>query len=187
MTQNLSKLPKNLPVPTDDGLASHLVGTKMPSVVLKSTSGKLIDITTLDGWKIVYCYPLTGRPDMNLPDGWDQIPGARGCTPEACAFRNFHQELRSMGVSVFGLSTQEPEYQKEMVDRLHIPFEILSDAKFKLANALKLPTMEINGHKLLKRLTMIMHYSVIRHVHYPVFPPDQEPIKVINWLKKNRN
>lgn len=187
MTQNLSSLPKNLPIPKDDGLASHLIGSKMPSVTLQSTSGKLIDVSSIEGWKVVYCYPLTGRPDMNLPEGWDQIPGARGCTPQACAFRDYNQELRSMGVSVFGISTQPPDYQREMVDRLHIPFDVLSDTKLKLANAMNLPTIEVNGFRLLKRLTMIMHYSVIRHIHYPVFPPDGEPMKVINWLKTNRN
>jgi peroxiredoxin len=187
MTQNLSTLPTNLPIPQDDGLASHLTGCTMPSVVLQSTSGKLVDVSSIKGWKVVYCYPLTGRPDVNLPSGWDQIPGARGCTPQACAFRDYNQELLTIGVSVYAVSTQTPDYQKEMVDRLHIPFDVLSDAKFDLTNAMHLPTMEVNGIKLLKRLTMIVHDAVVRHIHYPVFPPNAEPLKVIDWLKENQN
>ena len=187
MTKNLFKLPKNLPVPEDDGLASHLIGWKVPSVTLQSTSGQWIDLSTIEGWIVVYCYPLTGRPDESLPEGWDQIPGARGCTPEVCAFRDYHQDLQNMDVTVFGVSTQLLDYQSEMVRRLHIPFDILSDANLNLVNALKLPTMQVNNLTLIKRLTMIVHSSIIRHVNYPVFPPDQEPINVINWLRVDGN
>ena len=187
MINNLSKLPKNLPVPEDDGLASHLVGSKMPSVPLLSTSGEWIDLSKIEGWTMVYCYPLTGRPDESLPEGWDQIPGARGCTAEACAFSDYHQDFQHMGVTVFGVSTQASDYQSEMVNRLHLPFDVLSDSNLNLVNALKLPTMQVNNLTLIKRLTMIVHSSVIRHVNYPVFPPDQEPINVMSWLRVNAN
>ena len=174
-------------MPENDGFASHLIGWKMPSFTLQSTSGQWIDLSAIEGWIVIYCYPLTGRPDESLPEGWDQIPGARGCTPEVCAFRDYHQDLQNMGVTVFGVSTQLPDYQSEMVNRLHLPFDVLSDSNLNLVNALKLPTMQVSNLTLIKRLTMIVHSSVIRHVNYPVFPPDQEPINVINWLRINGN
>lgn len=181
---DLYNLPAGLPIPLDDGKASHLIGTHLPPVPLKSTSGGFIDLSELPGWQVIYCYPLTGRPGTELPEGWDLIPGARGCTPQACAFRDHYSEMRNLGVGLLGVSSQETEYQKEMVDRLHITFPVLSDSDFALADALNLPTIIVNGTKLLSRITLITHFGVIRHVNYPVFPPHYEPARVLEWLKQ---
>ncbi|MEM9356774.1 MAG: peroxiredoxin [Pseudomonadota bacterium] len=173
-----------IPAPQDDDLASHLVGLSLPSVSLQSTSGKNVDLGRLEGITVIYAYPMTGRPDRSLPDGWDMLPGARGCTPQSCAFRDHFAELRELGVSnVFGLSTQTPEYQKEAAERLHLPFELLSDSGLNLAGALNLPMFEVDGMQLLKRLTMIVSRREIEHVFYPVFPPDRNAADVMQWLK----
>lgn len=187
MITDLNTLPDNLPPPEDDGQAANLIGTRLPSVTLQSTTGKLIDVSKLEGWQVIYCYPLTGRPGINLPESWDMIPGARGCTPQACAFRDHYQELRSMGVGLTGISVQSTDYQREMVQRLHIPFDILSDKYYKLTDALKLPTITVNSYRLLRRITLITHFGSIRHVNYPVFPPHEEPGRVIEWFKSNLN
>lgn len=136
---SLYSLPESLPVPTDDGKASHLVGMKLPAVSLPSTSGGLVNLSLTVGWSVIYCYPMTGRPDMPLPDGWDEIPGARGCTPQSCAFRDHHAEIGKLGARVFGISTQTTDYQKEMVTRLHLPFEVLSDNALQFSTELSLP------------------------------------------------
>lgn len=187
MITDLNTLPSNLPIPEDDGQAKHLIGTRIPSITLKSTTGKLVDLSKLEGWQVIYCYPLTGRPDVNLPENWDMIPGARGCTPQVCAFRDHHQELRGMGVGLVGVSVQSTAYQQEMVQRLHVPFDILSDRHYKFTDALRLPTMTTNGHRFLRRITLITHFGTIRHVNYPVFPPHEEPDRVIEWFKINLN
>lgn len=184
--EDLATLPKGLPVPANDGLADHLIGMHIPSVPLSSISGKIIDLSAIQGWHVIYCYPLTGRPESNLPDDWNSIPGARGCTPQTCSYRDYYHELLKLQAKVFGVSTQTSEYQREMAGRLHIPFEVLSDSQLKFAHALRLPTINVNGHWLIKRITLIAHYSVIRQVHYPVFPPDKDPEKVIEWLTINR-
>jgi peroxiredoxin len=134
---------------------------------------------------VIYCYPMTGVPGKSLPEGWDTIPGARGCTPQACDFRDHHRELAELSAEVFGLSTQTTEYQKEMAERLRLPFEVLSDAEFSLCNALRLPTFEVEGMCLVKRLTLMIRNGAIETVLYPVFPPNENASQVIRWLKQN--
>jgi peroxiredoxin len=173
-----------IPAPTDDGAAKHLIGRPLPSIPLPSTDGRSIDLASLPGTTIVYAYPMTGRPDAPLPDGWDMLPGARGCTPQSCAFRDHFAELRELGAeNLFGLSVQDTDYQKEAAERLHLPFALLSDSEFKLADALHLPTFEIAGMSLLKRLTMVISNQHVEHVFYPIFPPDRNAKDVIDWLK----
>lgn len=181
----LNDLPDDLPVPSDDGAADHLEGMQLPSVSLPSTSGRIVDLAGLAGRTVVYCYPRTGRPGQPSPRGWDDIPGARGCTPQSCAFRDHYAQLRSLGAQVFGVSTQTTEYQREAVERLHLPFELLSDANLSFASALRLPAFEIDGMALLKRLTMILYDGVIARVFYPVFPPDKNAEEVIAWLSQH--
>jgi peroxiredoxin len=137
-----------------------------------------------NGRTLIYCYPRTGVPGEDLPDGWDAIPGARGCTPQACAFRDHQGDLASLDASVFGLSTQDTAYQRELADRLHLPFEILSDARFRLTNALRLPTFEVDGMRLIKRLTLVVRGGTIEHVFYPVYPPDAHADEVLRWLER---
>lgn len=180
---SLYSLPAGLPVPEDDGAASHLTGRQLPAIALPGTSGKSIDLSRLQGWTVIYCYPMTGKPGAPLPEGWDDIPGARGCTPQACAFRDHHAAISKLGASVFGLSTQSSEYQREMAERLHLPFDVLSDARLDFSSALQLPTIQVAGMTLIKRLTLISHSSIIRHVHYPVFPPQEDSDRVISWLE----
>ena len=134
---------------------------------------------------MIYCYPRTGRPGEPLPDGWDAIPGARGCTPQSCAFRDHHRELADLGAEVYGLSTQTTDYQREMAERLHLPFEVLSDARFALTDALGLPTFEVDGMRLIKRLTLMIRDGRIEHVFYPVFPPNESAAQVIGWLERH--
>jgi len=177
-------LPANLPVPVDDGACAHLPGLRLPSVPLPSTAGRVVDLSSLRGRTVVYCYLLTGRPGVELPGGWDAIPGARGCTPQACAFRDHHAALRALATRVFGLSTQDTAYQREAVERLHLPFELLSDGDRAFATALRLPTFEVAGMTLLKRLTLILNDGRIEHVFYPVFPPDENAEQVIRWLRQ---
>ena len=182
-TDKLYDLPKDLPVPQDDGACAHLIGMRVPSIALPSTSGSTVDLAALNGRTIVYCYPRTGRPDENPLPGWDAIPGARGCTPQSCAFRDHYAELRELGINeVFGLSTQDTAYQAEVVERLHLPFALLSDARLELARALRLPTFELEGMTLLKRVTMVLRGGSIEHVFYPVFPPDTNAPAVVHWV-----
>ncbi len=183
-TDNLYELPADLPVPVDDGACAHLPGKRVPSVPLLSTAGRLVDLASLSGRVVVYCYPRTGRPDQDPPLGWNEIPGARGCTPQSCAFRDHHRELQALGAQVFGLSTQDSEYQREASERLHLPFELLSDADLAFARALRLPTFEVAGMTLIKRLTLILNSGRIEYVFYPVFPPDQNADEVIAWLTR---
>lgn len=174
----------SLPQPEDDGGATHLTGTQVPSMQLPSTQGGAVDLSQCAGRTVVYAYPKTGQPGTALPDGWDAIPGARGCTPQSCAFRDHSAELVELGVhQLFGLSTQSTEYQQEAATRLHLPFALLSDADLSLQSQLNLPTMEVGGSVLLKRITLIIDEGVISQVFYPVFPPDESAQTVINWLK----
>lgn len=169
----------------DDGAADHLTGIALPDISLPSTSGRNVHLAKLSApWTLIYCYPMTGVPGVPLPDGWDNIPGARGCTPQACNFRDHHQELTELRTEVFGLSTQTTEYQSEMAIRNHLPFEVLSDASFALCDALRLPTFEVDGVRLLKRLTMIIRHGRIEHVFYPVFPPNESANHVLHWLSQ---
>jgi peroxiredoxin len=176
-------LPIDLPAPVDDGAADHLRGMRLPSIALPSTGNRSVALRELgEGRTVIYCYPMTGVPGVPLPDGWDLVPGARGCTPQSCNFRDRHEEFRQYGVSVYGLSTQTTEYQREMAERNHLPFEILSDSDFALCEALGLPTFQIAGRRLLKRLTMIIQEGEVEHLLYPVFPPNESADRVIDWL-----
>jgi peroxiredoxin len=176
-----------IPAPTDDGGAAHLKGTKIPSVSLRGTDDTAVDLSALKGRTVVFAYPRTGEPGkVSLVDDWDMIPGARGCTPQTCSFRDLFAELKAAGARhVFGLSTQSNEYQAEMAARLHLPFPVLSDEKLKLTEALRLPTMEVADLTLIKRLALVVDDGNITHVFYPVFPPDRNAGDVLDWLKEN--
>ena len=172
-----------IPAPADDGAAAHLSGAAVPALGLPATDGSAVDLSALPGLSVVYIYPMTGRPDRDLPEGWDSIPGARGCSPQSCAFRDLAAELRVAGVDhLFGLSTQDSLWQAEAVARLHLPFPLLSDSAMRLADALDLPRFEVEGRTLLKRLTLILRDGRIEHVFYPVFPPDENAAQVMGWL-----
>ncbi len=180
-----TSLPDDLPVPKDDGACEHLQGSYLPAVVLNSTSNNAITLSALKGKTVLYFYPMTGVPEVALPSGWDDIPGARGCTPQSCSFRDHQKELSDLGAQVFGISTQSSEYQLEAKQRLHLPFDLLSDQSLQLKSALNLPTFETTGMELYKRVTLITENAVIKKVFYPVFPPDQNAQDVINWLTDN--
>jgi peroxiredoxin len=184
LARDLSTLPADLPVPVDDGACDHLVGMNVPAIALPSTAGRRVVLAETGRPRtVVYAYPRTGVPGEPLPDGWDLIPGARGCTPQSCSFRDHHAELLDLGAEVFGLSTQTTAFQQEMAARLHLPFEVLSDADLRLAEALRLPTFEVAGMTLIKRLTLVLQGGRIEHVFYPVFPPDQSAAQTIAWLR----
>lgn len=178
-------LPPDLPVPEDDGACDHLIGLGIPDIALRATSGPLVSLAHSEAERtIVYAYPRTGRPgEPELTDDWDLIPGARGCTPESCGFRDHHAELRALGADVYGLSTQDSDHQRELADRLGLPFAILSDARLELTSALRLPTLEVVGHTLLRRHTLVIADGRIEHVFYPVFPPDRHASEVLAWLR----
>jgi len=173
--------------PIDDGKAAHLKGMRIPSMLLPATDGTHVNLSE-GGLTVVYAYPRTSPATGGAIEGWDSIPGARGCTPQSCAFRDHFAELRALGVEhVFGLSTQETEYQREAVERLHLPFSLLSDNFLSLAHALNLPVFEADGMTLLKRLTLIVANDKVEHVFYPVFPPDQNAADVIAWLSSQNS
>ena len=176
-----------IPAPADDGGAAHLKGMTIPPVSLRATDDTMVTLAALSGRVVVFAYPRTGEPGkIALVDDWDLIPGARGCTPQTCAFRDLFAELKAAGVAyVFGLSTQDNAYQTEMASRLHLPFPVLSDEKLELTRALRLPTMEVAGLTLIKRLALIIDDARITHVFYPVFPPDRSAAQVLAWLKEN--
>ncbi len=181
---NPLELPADLPVPADDGAARHLGGMSWPDLALPATDGASINLSRARGRTVVYAYPRTGRPGEALPTGWDAIPGARGCTPQSCGFRDHFAELKALGVAqLYGLSTQTGEDQREVAQRLHLPFALLSDARLELQRALKLPTFAVDGMTLLKRLTMVLDDGVITRVFYPVFPPDRSAAEVVAWLE----
>lgn len=185
---DFTSLPDDLPRPRDDGAAEHLPGLTMPHVSLRDSGGGTVDLAApRPGRTIVYLYPLTGRPGVDLPEGWDAIPGARGCSTEACDFRDHFAELRAAGAAhVWGLSSQEPEYQAEVVERLRLPFRMLSDPQFALADALRLPTFSAPGHdRLYSRLTLVIQDGRVVHVFYPIFPPNTHAQQVLNWLRTN--
>lgn len=181
-SDNVYQLPQDLPVPRDDGACDHLPGMKLSSAPLRATSGHMLDVAGVPGRTVVYCYPRTGRPDAEVPQGWNEIPGARGCTPQACGFRDHHAELQALGARVFGLSTQTTEYQREAVDRLHLPFDLLSDSELRFTTAMRLPTFRVETMTLLKRLTLVIKDGRVEKVFYPVFPPDKNADEVIDWL-----
>lgn len=180
----LTELPQDLPVPVDDGACDRLLGASLPSIALASTQGGAVDLSQISGLVVIYCYPMTGQPGVALPDDWDAIPGARGCTPQSCAFRDHYRELNALRAQVFGLSTQSTEYQLEAKTRLHLPFELLSDRDLSFANTIELPTFEIANQHLIRRVTLIAAEGKIVKVFYPVFPPDRNAAEVISWLQE---
>ncbi|GAA4402137.1 redoxin family protein [Tsukamurella soli] len=194
---DFTSLPADLPVPADDGAADHLPGTPLPPLVLRATDGSTITLDELGpGRTVIYLYPLTGRPGIDLPEGWDAIPGARGCSTEACDFRDHYRDLVDAGATqVFGCSSQDVDYQREVVERLHLPFPMLSDPNLELARALDLPTFapgDLDRYRpftpnirdeLYSRLTMIVREGLIEHVFYPIFPPNEHAGQVLRWLR----
>ena len=176
-----------IPAPVDDGAAKHLVGMTLPPVVLAATDGAPVMLSHLEGRVVLFAYPRTGEPGkISLVDDWDMIPGARGCTPQTCAFRDLFKDLKAAGAQhVFGISTQDTAYQREMAERLHVPFQILSDDKLEFTRALRLPSMEVAGLTLIKRLALVIDDAKITHVFYPVFPPDSNAGDVLAWLQSN--
>ncbi len=174
----------NIPAPEDDGAADHLLDALLPDLPMHSTAGADVSLAAMPGTNVVYCYPMTGRPDRALPDGWNEIPGARGCTPQSCAYRDRLTELRAAGAQeVYGVSTQTPGEQAEAAARLGLPFALLSDHRLELAEQLSLPTFEVEGVTRLKRLTMILENGRVAKVFYPVFPPDADAGRVLDWLR----
>jgi peroxiredoxin (alkyl hydroperoxide reductase subunit C) len=185
MSNDPMALPADLPVPEDDGAADHLRGAALPAVPLPATDGSTVDLSALLGRTIVYASPRTGEPGRPaLVDDWDSIPGARGCTPESCGFRDHHAELAALGARVFGLSTQDTDYQQRAVDNLSLPVPLLSDAGLALVQAASLPTFDAAGQTLLKRLTLVIDDGVVTHLWYPVFPPDRHAEDVLAWLRE---
>jgi peroxiredoxin len=183
-THDPTVLPPDIPTPEDDGRARHLTGVKLPDVALPSTGGGRVNLAKLKGCTVLYIYPRTGVPGVDPPKGWDQIPGARGCTPQSCGFRDHFAELKALGVDqVFGLSTQVTAYQQEAADRLHLPFPLLSDAELNFATSLHLPLFMTAGMMLLARMALVIEDGAIVKVFYPVFPPDKSAEEVIAWLK----
>jgi peroxiredoxin/DNA-binding transcriptional MerR regulator len=184
---DLTQLPDGLPVPRDDGAAAHLAGLRLPPVTLPATDGSTVRLDALgEGRTVLHVYPLTGRPGVDLPEGWDNIPGARGCTPEACGFRDHHDDLCKAGAArVYGLSSQSGDYQRELVDRLHLPFAMLSDPDFAVRDALGLPTFVADGIPLYRRLTMIIDDASVEHVFYPVLPPNRHAEQILDWLQEH--
>lgn len=184
--RNLQSLPADLPVPEDDGAADHLTGRPLHAISLPSTAGGTLDLATRPGRTVVYCFPRAGQPDVPLPAGWNDIPGARGCTPQSMAFRDQYDDIRALHADVVGISTQSPDVQSEIAERLALPFPLLSDAERRFASSLDLPTFEVEGSVegsvLIKRLTLIVTEGIIDHVFYPVFPPDKAAEEVIVWL-----
>jgi peroxiredoxin len=186
-THNPQFLPPGIPVPDDDGAARHLEGMNVPDLNLPATNGAAVSLSRLKGRTVLYIYPRTGVPGVDPPEGWDQIPGARGCTPQSCAFRDHFSELKRLGVvHLYGLSTQGTAYQQEAATRLHLPFALLSDEKLAMAKALKLPTFSVAGMTLLKRMALIIDDGSIVKVFYPVFPPDKNAAEVVAWLQASR-
>lgn len=181
--KDLFKLPDDLPIPLDDGACDHLPGSRIPSIPLPATSGNTVDLGTLPGTVVAYFYPMLGRPDSPPLVGWNEIPGARGCTPQSCMFRDHHTDLVTLGVNVFGVSTQRLEEQQEAKARLKLPFELLNDRHFALVEAMRLPTFEYQSARLIKRITIIIVNGTIEKVFYPVFPPDKNAQQVLEWLK----
>ncbi len=177
-----TRLPPDLPRPEDDGACDHLIDRPLHSLPLPSTSGGAFDIATSPGRWVVYCFPKAGQPGVPLPEGWDGIPGARGCTPQSMAFRDQYDDIRALHADVIGISTQRPDIQVEIADRLALPFALLSDTDLTFAKSLDLPTFEVDGTAMIKRVTLIVTEGVIDHVIYPVFPPDKAAEEAIVWL-----
>jgi peroxiredoxin len=187
MTVDPYTLPADLPVPEDDGAAAHLAGATIPRLELPTTDQRALDLAeAAQHLLVLYIYPRTGKPGEALPTGWDDIPGARGCTPQACSFRDLHAEIAAHGAHTLGLSAQNVADQHEVVERLGLPYALASDPLLALAEALRLPTFEVDGMRLYKRLTLIVDAGKVEHVFYPVFPPDRNAQDVLSWLQANR-
>jgi peroxiredoxin len=185
MVKDPLELPDDLPVPEDDGAADHLPGTALPPVALEATDGTSVRLDELEGRTVLFAYPRTGRPgeaSLGGDEEWDAIPGARGCTPQACSFRDEYARFAAAGARVFGLSTQDTGYQREAAERLHLPYLLLSDERLELATALRLPTFEVDGFTLLKRLTLFVRDGVIETIIYPVFPPNRSAAQALASL-----
>ena len=185
MNQNNLSAPdwSKIPAPKEDEDLSHLLKYKIKSVLLKSTNNQSVDLSKIKGLSIIYIYPMTGQPNKPLPENWDNIPGARGCTPQSCSFRDNFSILKNLNVNnIFGLSTQTTDYQKEMTERLHLPFPVLSDEKLEFSKQLNLPIFEVENMKLIKRITLILKDNEIIKYFYPIFPPDKNVELVIQFL-----
>lgn len=181
---SLMSLPEDLPEPIDDGACAHLLGATLPSVSILATDGRLIDLSALTGRTVLFAYPRTGLPGQPpLVDHWNEIPGARGCTPQTCGFRDLWQEFAQAGHRVLGLSTQSVAYQQELVQRLGLPFPVLSDADLRLCTALSLPTLQVAGEVLIRRFALVLENGRVLKVFYPVFPPDQNAANVMGWIR----
>jgi peroxiredoxin len=179
--------PSDLPRPEDDGACSHLTDLPIPNISLPPASNpsNLVDISKLPGLTIIFCYPRTGAPGEVVPPEWNNIPGARGCTPQACSFRDNRPQLKSLGVNqLFGLSTQDTNYQQEVHTRLRLPYDLLSDGKLEFQKALNLPTFEWQGQKVIRRLTLAIEDGKVAKWWYPIFPPDSNVFHVLEWLKE---
>ena len=186
-THNPLILPPDIPIPQDDGAARHLAGIALPDLALPASDGSTVNLSKLSARTVVYIYPRTGIPGVDAPPGWDQIPGARGCTPQSCGFRDHAGEMKRLGVQqLYGLSTQDSAYQQEAASRLHLPFPLLSDEKLAFAKALKLPTFAAAGMTLLKRMALVIDDGTIVKAFYPVFPPDKNAEEVIAWLQASK-
>ena len=184
IVNDLLTLPEDLPVPIDDGACDHLEGMRFPSLALPATDGTRVDLSTLPGLSAVFVYPRTGQPGVPpLIPNWNEVPGARGCTPQACGYRDLSTEFAALGCRIFGLSTQTTDYQRELVARLGLPFPVLSDAKLELVRALSLPTFDAAGQALIKRMAWVIEDGRIVKVWYPVFPPDENAAQVMDWLR----
>lgn len=182
---DLFQLPKDLPVPEDDGACNHLPGKDLPGIALVSTAGRLVRVDeAAQSRAVFFFYPRTGKPGAAIPSDWDRIPGARGCTPHSCGYRDLHAEFKALGVAVFGVSSQDTDYQRELVERTKLTYEVLSDREFRLTDALRLPTFVFEGVRLIKRLAFVAEKGRIVKVFYPVFPPDQNAEVVLSWLKQ---
>jgi len=181
---NFEQIPDDLPIPVNDGACEHLTGMNLPEIELSCTDGNSINIGTQTGNRVIYIYPMTGRPNVALPEGWNEIPGARGCTPQSCSFRDLHDDLKEY-TTLYGLSSQDTNYQQEAKSRLHLPFELLSDSSLLLKQKLSLPTFIADGIERYKRMTLIIINNVIEKAFYPVFPPEQNAAEVLSWLEQN--
>lgn len=185
--KNLNKLPDDLPVPVDDGACNHLLGTRLPSVMLTDISGSSIDIGSIEGIVAIFFYPMVGRPDSPPMTGWNDIPGARGCTPQSCSYRDNYSRFEKPGIKLFGISSQPLVDQKEAHQRLKLPFELLNDSEFVLTKLMGLPTFEYKKMTYIKRITIIVENGIIKKTFYPVFPPDENVIDVIKWIEHNHH
>lgn len=187
MSADYAQLPPDLPAPEDDGAADHLTGISLPALSLPSTQSGTLELRAAGELLVAYVYPRTGVPGQPLPAGWDDIPGARGCTPQSCAYRDALAEFEALGATVIGVSAQSPEEQREFAAREHIPFPLLSDSDLRLRDELRLPTFEVEGTTLYKRLTFVAEAGEIAKAFYPVFPPDRDAAELLAWLRRRRD